>query len=148
MGVIPAARLYHTKYRELNSQPPPLPPAPTYLSVLFHYTNETHNRVLRSTHDNLLYVPKPSIELFQNSFCYSGSKIWNAMPDSIKHISSVQQFKYKYLEWNYDTFLSVMLDVFMNDDMSCSICKHCACMYIFDESTSGTIGLIQLSNSL
>ena len=26
---------------------------------------------------------------------------------------------------------SVMLDVFMNDEMSCSICKHCTCMYMY-----------------
>ena len=71
--------------------------APAYLSELFHYTNEIHDRVLKSTHDNILYVPKPNIELFQTSFCYSVSKIWNAMPDSIIHASSVQQFKYRFL---------------------------------------------------
>ena len=38
------------------------------------------------------------------------------MPDSVKHAISVQQLKYKYLEWNNDTFLSDMLDIFMNDD--------------------------------
>ena len=65
--------------------------APTYLSELFHYTNEIHNLVL-STHDNLLYVPKPNIELFQNSFSYFGFKIWNAMPDIIKHATWFQQF--------------------------------------------------------
>ena len=46
------------------------------------------------------------------------------MPDSIKHASSVQQLKYTYLERNNDTFLSVMLDVFMYSGMmimSCSI---------------------------
>ena len=85
-------------------------------------------------------MPKPNIELFRTSLCYCGSKIWHAVPDSIKHASSVQQFKCKYLEWNYDTFLSVMLDVYMNDDMSCSICKHCTCiyMYIFEKMTSRT----------
>ena len=71
--------------------------APNYLSELFHYTNEIHNRVLRSTNDDILSVPKSNIGLFRTSFCYSGSKIWNAMPDSIKHASSIQQFKYKYL---------------------------------------------------
>ena len=64
------------------------------------------------------------------------------MPDSIKHANSVQQFKYKYmyLEWNNDTFLSVIRDVFMHN-MSRSICKHCTCMlmYIFEEMTSGKI---------
>ena len=73
--------------------------APTYLSELVHYTNEIHNHVLRSTHDNHLYVPKPNTELFRNSFSYSGSNFWNAMPDIIKHAISVQQFKCKYLEW-------------------------------------------------
>ena len=78
------------------------------------------------------------------------SKIWHVMPDSIKHASSVQQLKCKYLKWNNDTFLSVMLDIYINVDMSCSICKYCTCMYmyIFEEMTSGKIGLIQLSKSL
>ena len=69
--------------------------APTYLCELLNYTNEIHNRVIGPTRDNILYVPKPNIELFRTSFCYSGSKIWNAMPDSIKHAGSVQQLKYK-----------------------------------------------------
>ena len=55
----------------------------------------------------------------------------------IKHVSTIQLFKCKYLERNNDTFLSVMLDLYMNDDMSCSICKYCTCMYmfIFEEMT-------------
>ena len=48
-------------------------PAHTYLSELFQYTNEVYEHLLRSTHDNLLYVPKPNIEVFRNSFSYSGS---------------------------------------------------------------------------
>ena len=72
--------------------------------TLLDGVDEIHNRVFRSTH-SILYVPKPNIELFRTSSCYSCSKICHAMPDSIKHASSVQQFKCKYLEWNNDTFL-------------------------------------------
>ena len=63
--------------------------APMYLCVLFQYTkfNEVHEYL--STHDNIQYVPKPNIEAFRNSFCYSGSKLWNAIPETIKHSISI-----------------------------------------------------------
>lgn len=73
--------------------------APTYMNNLFQYTNEIHNRNLRSTTENLLYVPKPKCEIFRNSFAYSGAKLWNSIPQNIKSCNSVQQFKDRYLEW-------------------------------------------------
>lgn len=80
--------------------------APTYMNSLFHYTNEIHNRNLRSTTENLLYVPKPKCEIYRNSFAYSGSKLWNSIPQNIKSCHSVQQFKDKYLEWIRNTSCS------------------------------------------
>ena len=41
-----------------------------YLQELFQQTNDIHNRALRSTSDNLLYVPKPNIEQFRNSLLW------------------------------------------------------------------------------
>ena len=38
---------------------------------------------LRSTTENLLYISKPNMELFRKYFVYSGSKIWNRIPDCI-----------------------------------------------------------------
>ena len=73
--------------------------APIYLYELFQYTNEVYDHLLTSPHNNLLYVPKPNIEVFRNSFSYSGSKIWNAIPETIKHSSAIQQFKHRHLEW-------------------------------------------------
>ena len=64
--------------------------APTYMNNLFQYTNEIHNRNLRSTTENLLYVPKPKCEIFRNSFAYSGAKLWNSIPQNIKSCNSVQ----------------------------------------------------------
>ena len=57
---------------------------PSYLQEYFTFTSDIHQRSLRSTTENLLYVPKPNIELFRNSLSYSGSKIWNAIPDHVK----------------------------------------------------------------
>ena len=73
--------------------------SPSYLQDLFHHTSEIHGRTLRSTTENLLYVPKPNIEQFRNSLSYSGSKIWNSTPENIKQSDSVQQFKHLYVKW-------------------------------------------------
>lgn len=72
---------------------------PSYLNNLYSYTSDIHQRSLRSTSDNLLYVPKPNTEIFRNSFSYSGSMIWNAIPEDVKQSSSVAMFKAKYLQW-------------------------------------------------
>ena len=72
----------------------------THLQEFFTFTSDIHQRSLRSTSDNLLYVPKPNIE-YLNSISYSGSKIWNAIPDHVKQSTSIAEFKYKYLQWAY-----------------------------------------------
>ena len=72
---------------------------PPYLTNIFKFSSEVHDRSLRSTSENLLYVPKPNIELYRNSLAYSGSKIWNSIPEHIRNATSLQQFRHKYLEW-------------------------------------------------
>lgn len=73
--------------------------APEYLHGLFQHTTAIHERNLRSTSENLLYVPKPNLECFRNSLSYSGSKLWNSIPENVKQSRSIQQFKQQYLEW-------------------------------------------------
>lgn len=73
--------------------------APSYLKDIFRYTGEIHNRNLRSTSHNLLYIPKPKCELYRKSMAFSGSKIWNTIPETVKNANSVQQFKQRYLQW-------------------------------------------------
>ena len=73
--------------------------AQSYLSNIFTLSSEVHERSLRSTTENLLYVPKPKIELYRNSLAYSGSKIWNSIPEHIRNSTSLQQFRKNYLEW-------------------------------------------------
>ena len=72
---------------------------PPYLASIFKFSREVHDRTLRSTSDNLLYVPKPNFELYRNSLAYSGSKIWNSIPDNIRNASSLHQFRNGYLDW-------------------------------------------------
>ena len=57
---------------------------PSYLTSMFPFSKEVHDRTLRSTADNLLYIPKPNIEHYRNSLAYSGSKIWNSIPDHLR----------------------------------------------------------------
>ena len=70
-----------------------------YIGQLFQHKNEIHNHNLRSTSDDLLYVPKPNCESFRNSLAYSGAKIMNYIPLNIKSTNSVEQFKDRYVQW-------------------------------------------------
>ena len=72
---------------------------PSYLHNLFQFTNVIHNRSLRSTFEDLLYIPKPKLEIYRNMLTYSGSKIWNAIPENIRNSDSLPHFKKKYLQW-------------------------------------------------
>ena len=72
---------------------------PPYIKNLFKFINEIHDRSLRSASDNLLYIPKPNCELYRNSLAYSGSKIWNSIPQDVKNSDSVAIFKNRYLDW-------------------------------------------------
>ena len=73
--------------------------APSYLSNIFTLPCEVHERSLRFTTENLLYVPKPKLELYRDSLAYSGSKIWNSIPKHIRNSTSLQQFRKNCLEW-------------------------------------------------
>ena len=119
--------------------------APQYLQDLFTHTTNIHQRALRSTSNNLLYIPKPKMELYRNSLSYSGSKIWNSIPENIKQSDSVTLFKKRYLEW-----LCTQNDQCLS--CTCILCMymlnyclyHCVYMFV-EQRTSGKIGLVQLS---
>ena len=72
---------------------------PSYLHNLFHFTSEIHNRSLSSTSKDILNIPKPKLEIYRNSLTYSGSKIWNAIPENIRNGDSLPHFKKRYLHW-------------------------------------------------
>jgi len=63
--------------------------SPRYLKIQFPFTSDIHSRTLRSSHETQLYMPKPRIELLRNTFVFSGSSIWNIIPDFIRISSNL-----------------------------------------------------------
>ena len=74
-------------YKALNNL------APAYISGLLKPVSETHTRSLRSSENGLLSVPRSRTALYDRSFSYSASKLWNALPQSIRTKPSLKSFK-------------------------------------------------------
>ena len=71
--------------------------APVYLTDLFRMRRNGSNLNdsqlnLRSTSNGKFIIPKPKINLFKNSFSYSGALIWNNILISIKKSSTIESF--------------------------------------------------------
>ena len=73
--------------------------APTYLSNKFTYTSSIHQVNLRSRTVSTLHVPKPNLEICRKTLAYSGHKIWNTLPESVRSSPSLEAFKQRYLRW-------------------------------------------------
>ena len=43
-----------------------------------------------------IFIPRPRTDLFMTSLSYSGAKLWNELPDSLKHKNSLPSFKAGY----------------------------------------------------
>lgn len=79
--------------------------APSYLTDLFQMRNISSNDTLlnlRSVSNRHFLIPKPKINLFKNSFSYSGAIIWNSIPLEIKNSTSINIFINKCLAWMKD----------------------------------------------
>ena len=59
---------------------------PDYLTYLLDKTEERYN-------SNRLRPPLPRIDLYYTSLSYSGSKLWNKLPQTLKTISHTKTFK-------------------------------------------------------
>ena len=64
--------------------------APEYLQSLFSQRHSAYN--LRNS-EGKLNLPKPSTTYLKRSFSYSGSLLWNNLPNSLKNAASVDHFK-------------------------------------------------------
>ncbi len=85
-----ANRIEHNKavlvYKCLNDM------MPEYMNNMFTaQTSSVYS--LRSEARGDLYVPKPRIELFKQSLLYSGPKIWNSLPVTVRQTDSLPSFK-------------------------------------------------------
>ena len=74
--------------------------APVYLHDLF---SERHTDYDLSDSFGNLNLPKPSNDYLKCSFGYSGALLWNSLPENIRAITSIGQFK-KEINRTLETF--------------------------------------------
>ena len=74
-------------FKCLNNQ------APTYLTELLNYVTDHQTYHTRSVSNNLLLVPRSHLSLFQQSFHFAGSSLWNTLPISITKCDNIYKFK-------------------------------------------------------
>ena len=53
----------------------------------------------QSWHSGKLNIPIPRIDLFKSSLVYSGSVLWNSLPDSLRLTPSTETFKSCYMSY-------------------------------------------------
>ena len=73
--------------------------APHYLSDLFVYVCDVHNRVTRQTNIGDLYVFNATTAYIQKSLQYSGSLLWNRLPQHIRNATNLNIFKRLCKSW-------------------------------------------------
>ena len=66
--------------------------APEYLSCLFTQRHDVNDYNLRNL-EGRLSLPKPNTNYLKRSFCYSGACLWNNLPQHLKSVGSIGQFK-------------------------------------------------------
>ena len=66
--------------------------APVYLQDLF---SERHTDYDMRDSLRKLNLPKPRTDYLKRSFGYSGALLWNSLPENIRAIRSIGQFKKK-----------------------------------------------------
>ena len=74
--------------------------APVYLHDLF---SERHTDYDLSDSFRNLNLPKPSNDYLKCNFGYSGALLWNSLPENIRAITSIGQFK-KEINRTLETF--------------------------------------------
>ena len=69
---------------------------PPYLHELFDFRSTGYN--LRNL-ENTLFVPKPRTNYGKRTFSYDEAKLWNELPQSVRAICSLTQFKREIHNW-------------------------------------------------
>ena len=67
--------------------------APDYMSSKFTLRNDLFNSYNLRDSENKLAVPLPRTNYYRNSFCYSGTVLWNILPSDIRQAKSFTSFR-------------------------------------------------------
>ena len=65
---------------------------PEYLTKLFCLTSEVHNYNLRGSRCDK-QLPKPKNNLLKRPFSYHGAAAWNALPNHVRDLKTLNSFK-------------------------------------------------------
>ena len=60
-----------------------------------HHVSEYNMYSTRNNVESKLYIPKPNIEIYRQSFQYAAPKFYNSLPTDITACTSLDQFKSK-----------------------------------------------------
>jgi len=74
--------------------------APTYLTADIQLVSEYVRRLLRSSMDRTLTVPRTHNKFGDGSIAVAGPRLWNSLPTSLRQITSYGQFR-RYLKTLY-----------------------------------------------
>ena len=66
---------------------------PEYITSLLRPVAETYDRRLRSSVNGTLAVPMSHTSLYDRSFSVSAPRLWNSLPVSLRHSTSLNVFK-------------------------------------------------------
>ena len=95
---------------------------PTYLHEKFIKQSDMGNSRTRRAYK--LYLHRPRTDFYKNSFEYSGAKLWNSLPASVRDVTSRLGFSHA-LQCYLHNFLFVHMLLFVN--LFCfQICSFCA----------------------
>jgi hypothetical protein len=70
--------------------------APNYLSDYLMYVSDVHSHQTRSQANSNLYESKPNIDLYKQSFAYTGPMTWNSLSNVLKATNELTHFKVLY----------------------------------------------------
>ena len=87
-------RLEYSKYIILYKSTKNL--VPGYIKDLFTF-NSTDNYNSRSVTNNDMYIKRHRTKIFEKSLQYSGPRLWNSIPVSIRESNNIHQFKRKII---------------------------------------------------
>ena len=76
-------------YKELNNLHPEQDIRP------FQKLDEQHIYNTRSVTNNNLFIPRGNTQLFNRTMSYLGSRLWNEIPDEIRRVQTLEDFKDK-----------------------------------------------------
>ena len=80
-------------YKELNNM------HPERTDTIFLKIDNIHSHRTRSVTSNNLFIPRGNTQNFQKTMSYSGSVLWNEVPDEIRMTQTLEGFKGKFKEY-------------------------------------------------